>query len=260
MPAYFLRLDHDGFDSTSAVQGAWNTEEQHIAPSLGLLAHVLELDHRGRHEHPMAISRISFDVLGTYAIGPVETSVRVVRPGRTIELAEATLSQNGRAAIIARAWFSQTSDTTAVAGTHLTRMPAPETFPAWEPSTKWPGECVRSVELRRDEEAPGRARFWARPRLPLLEGERVSPTARLIGALDFANGMTPRMPPEEVHFPNLDLTAYLFRAPRDATGWIGFDTTVTFGPNGHGLTDSIIHDEDGPLGAVQQTLTVRPRA
>ena len=68
--------------------------------------------------------------------------------------------------------------------------------------------------------------------------------------------MTVREPPEEVHFPNVDLTAHLVRSP--AAGWLGFDTTVTFGPGGHGLTRSVLHDEHGPLGSVAQTLTVRP--
>ena len=57
-------------------------------------------------------------------------------------------------------------------------------------------------------------------------------------------------------FPNLDLTVHLFRQP--AGGWLGLDTTVSFGPAGQGLTSSVLHDEQGPLGSVQQTLTVRP--
>jgi hypothetical protein len=71
-------------------------------------------------------------------------------------------------------------------------------------------------------------------------------------------GITPRVPPSDAYFPNLDLTAHLFRIP--TAEWIGFDTTVSFGPLGHGLTHSVLHDEQGPFGTVQQTLTIRPRA
>ena len=257
MAAYFRRLDDSHFTATDAVQGAWNTDEQHIAPALGLLTHVLERDHGARHGHPLTMSRVSFDILGVLPIDTVEITTRVIRPGRTIELAEATLSHGGRPAVIARAWFSRDIDTAAVAGTALVRMPEPSTLPAWSAAEVWPGRFVTTVEIRRDETEPGRARFWLRPGIPLLLDEPVSPTARLLGVVDIANGITPRVAPGDVHFPNLDLTAHLFRAPGD--GWIGFDTTVSFGPHGHGLTHSILHDAAGPLGTLQQTLTVRPR-
>jgi Thioesterase-like superfamily len=66
-----------------------------------------------------------------------------------------------------------------------------------------------------------------------------------------------RADPGEVAFPNLDLTAHLLRAP---TGdWLGFDTTVSFGATGLGVTSTVLHDEAGPLGTLAQSLTVRPR-
>jgi hypothetical protein len=74
--------------------------------------------------------------------------------------------------------------------------------------------------------------------------------------LDVANGMTVRAAPGEVAFPNVDLTAHLFAQPAD--GWLGLDTTVTFGADGVGLTTSIVHDERGPIGTSSQCLTVRP--
>jgi hypothetical protein len=61
-----------------------------------------------------------------------------------------------------------------------------------------------------------------------------------------------------VAFPNLDLTLHLLRPP--VGEWIGFDTTVSFGATGLGLTSTVLHDLDGPIGTVAQTLTVRPHA
>ena len=58
-------------------------------------------------------------------------------------------------------------------------------------------------------------------------------------------------------FPNVDLTVHLLHAPRP--GWLGADTTVTFGATGLGATHSILHDERGPFAISIQTLTVRPR-
>jgi hypothetical protein len=39
---YFKRLDEHRFLATKEVSGAWDIEQQHIAPALGLLAHAVE--------------------------------------------------------------------------------------------------------------------------------------------------------------------------------------------------------------------------
>jgi len=69
--------------------------------------------------------------------------------------------------------------------------------------------------------------------------------------------MTVRAAPDAVAFPNVDLTAHLFDQPRGE--WVGFDTSVSFGAAGLGLTSSVVHDIDGPVGTLAQALTVRPR-
>ncbi|WP_414819852.1 hypothetical protein [Sphingomonas sp. Root710] len=129
-------------------------------------------------------------------------------------------------------------------------------MPAWNPSIIWPGGFIASVEARRDEYSLGRARCWVRPSLPLLRGEPVSTTARVMGVVDIANGLTPLFSPTDVAFPNLDLTAHLLRSP--VGEWIGFDISVCSSAVGIGLTHSILHDSIGPFAAVSKTLTVRP--
>lgn len=256
MPAYFERIGASSFHATSAVEGAWSTEEQHIAPALGLITHVIEQDHHARRGSDLQLGRLSFDILGTMLIERVDLEVRVLRPGRTIELVEAVLSHGGRPAVIARAWLMQVADTTELAGSSLPAMPDRDRLEPWSAGELWPGRFVRTVDIRRRQDEPGRAWSWLNPRIPLLEGEPVSPTARLLGLVDIANGLTPRMAPTEVAFPNVDLTCHLVAQPQGE--WIGFDTTVTVGPAGLGLTDTVLHDERGPIGTVQQILTVRP--
>ena len=258
MPAYFERIGATRFRATSAVGGAWDPDEQHVAPPMGLIAHAIEQDHASRRSDRFHLARVSFDILGTLPIDAVEIDVRVLRGGRTIELVEATLSHDQRPAIIARAWLMQTTDTTEIAGSALPRIPSREEFEPFAAREGWLGEFVTTVEVHRHQHEPGRGWVWVRPGIPLLEHEAISPTARLLGVVDIANGMTPRARPDEVFFPNLDLTAHLFREPRGE--WIGFDTTVSFGERGIGLTDVVLHDDEGAIGTVQQILTVRPRA
>lgn len=126
----------------------------------------------------------------------------------------------------------------------------------WDASTVWPGGFIASTEIRRIQLEPGRAAYWVRTPLPLVLDEKVSALAGAAGLFDIANGMTVRVSPKDVAFPNVDLTAHLFTEPRG--DWLGFDTTVSFGPDGLGLTSSVLHDTHGPVGTVSQILTVRP--
>lgn len=255
--AYFLRIDKTRFQPTEHVGGGWNPNEQHISPALGLLAHAVETDRDTRRDDRLPIARLSYDILGTLPIDAIDIEVTVLRAGRTIELVEARLSHAGRAAVVVRAWLMQEYDTAAFAGSPFPRIAAAEAMQPWDPTTLWPGGYIRSVQVRRDQLEPGRASYWLRTDIALIEGERVSATARAVGLLDTANGMTPRAAAEDVAFPNLDLTAHWLGQPRG--DWLGFDTTVSFGANGVGLTHSIIHDAGGPIGVVSQCLTVRPR-
>ncbi len=253
---YFERLGDGRFRATQEVSGAWRVEEQHIAPALGLLGHEVLRDHERRREDRLLLGRLSYDLLGTVPVGEVEIGVQVVRPGRTIELVEATLTHDGRPIVRLRAWLLRPGETADIGGTPFDPLPPPEELTVWDPTSVWPGGFIASVELRRDQVEPGRARFWVRPLTPLLAGEEVSELATYVGVLDIANGMTVREDPRSVAFPNVDLTAHFFTEPRGE--WVGFDTRVSFGPTGLGLTASVIHDVHGPVGTLSQSLTVRP--
>lgn len=255
--AYFERVDEHTFRATEHTSGAWREDEQHVAPALGLVAHAVVRDRAARRPDPYVVSRLSYDIFGTVPVDVVGVDVRLLRPGRTIELVEAELTHGGRTIVLLRAWLLEPRDTADLAGTPFEPLPPPERLPRWEPAQTWPGGFVRSVELHRHLEGPGRGWFWARPTQPLVAGEEVGSLARTAGVLDLANGMTVRADPAAVHFPNVDLTAHLLREP--VGEWLGVDASVTFGRHGVGVTSSRLHDVTGPLGTLVQSLVVRPR-
>ncbi len=254
--AYFIRESPTRLRPTRLVGGAWNPQEQHIAPALGVLAHAIEADRDARGRGHLQLSRVTYEILGTLPLEPVDVEVEVSRPGRTIELVTARLSHAGRPAVEARAWLAAAYDTAHLAGIPLPRVIGSGETPPWSLGDYWLGEFVRSLELRRSQVEPGRAVGWVRTGFELIEGEAVSDTARFLGLVDVANGATPRVPMEQAAFPNLDLTVHLLRAPSGE--WLGLDTSVSFGPTGLGITHSVVHDESGPFGTVVQALTVRP--
>lgn len=254
--SYFHRAGSSSFVATQHVGGAWAKGEQHVAPALGLLVHLVETHRDARREDGLVVARLSYDILGVLPIGRMEARVDLVRAGRTIELVEAVLSHGGRDAVRLRAWLMAPQDTARLAGSALPSVPAPERMPTWDPCTLWPGGFLATVEVRRELTLPGRAAFWVRASQPLLANEATSDLSRAVGVFDIANGMAVRAAPSEVAFPNVDLTAHLFTQPQG--DWVGFDTTVSFGPHGVGVTSSVLHDRRGPVGTLVQALTVRP--
>lgn len=257
-PAYFVALGDGHYLPTEHVSGAWALDEQHVAPALGILCHAVERDLAERRGPELLISRLSYDILGTMPVEECSVTVEVLRPGRTIELVEAVMSCRGRVGVRLRAWLLQPIETMGISGSDHPALEAPETYAEIRGEDLWPGGFVASARIRRSPDAvPGRGQVWVGTDLPLVVGEEHTALAAAVGMFDIANGMNVKVDPRQVHFPNVDLTAHLFRHPR--AGWLGLDTTVSFGAAGLGLTSSVLHDEDGPFGTLQQSLTVRPR-
>ncbi|SKC60616.1 thioesterase family protein [Krasilnikoviella flava] len=253
--AYFRRTGATTFQPTEHVGGAWKTDEQHVAPTLGLLTHLVEADREKRGRDDLVATRLTFDIWGPYRLEEMTTDVRVLRPGRGVELVEAGVVCGGRRVVTVRAWLTATGDTTELAGGAPAPLPGPDETPAWDPTTDWPGAFVASIDVRRTLDEPGRGTVWVRTGHPLVEDEEVSALARTVGLFDVANGMTVRADPRKVAFPNVDLSTHLHRAPEG--GWLGLDTSVVFGADGAGLTSSVLHDERGAFGALAQGLVVR---
>jgi len=256
--SYFTRLTGPRFLPTELTSGAWATGEQHISPMNGLITHEVERFCAERGPDGLAVSRVGVDILGVLTMDPFDVAVSVVRPGRTIELLEAVVTQNDRTAVIARIWRAIAHDTAAVQGGEVEPQPGPEGFDATDLGGIWPGGYIQSVEARPVGAAkPGRAMTWITTRAELVDGESASDLARIVGLVDTANGLSVRQSPDEWLFPNLDLTIHFLRQPTGT--WLGLDTTVVFGPTGLGVTSSVLHDTAGHIGYAAQTLTIRPR-
>lgn len=252
--AFYERIGDHRFHSTLHSQGAWQPGEQHLAPASGLVLAEVER----RLPSDKQVSRVSFDVLGVIHSGEFTIDARVVRPGRSIELIEASMRHGNRTSIRARIWRLAGTDTTHVQGTEWTSLPPPDAMRAQAFSVIWGGGFIGSLEARQEMDArPGRGRSWIRTRYPLVDGETDPPVARFLKLVDAANGLVVREPPSSVFFANIDLTVHFIRQPE--AGWVGFDTRVNFGPTGLGETLSVLSDIRGPVGTAAQSLTVRVR-
>jgi hypothetical protein len=259
MSAYFRRVDDTRFQPTEHTGGGWDPEELHFSPLAGLIVHAIDGHRASRPDAGLLLARISYDILGRLANGVCEVRVETIRPGRTIELLEATLSIGERPVIRARAWMLSEFDTREVAGGAADALPDPDTLTPWPMTSIWPGGYIASIEVRPVEPVqPGRATAWVSTASALVEGEAASPHASYLALIDTANGLAARQSPTSWLYPNVDLTVHLHRQPEGR--WVGLDSTAVFGPTGQGITSSVLHDVAGPIGTAQQMLTVRPLA
>ena len=254
--AYYRELGEGRYHSSVHTQGAWSPAEQHMAAATGLLTHELELF---QPRPDLRMARISLDIHGVIHAGELEVHTRMVRPGRTIELIEAEMVCQGRTAIVARAWRLKTLDSALVAAVEDRLVAHPEDLPEWKGMSPWPGGFIESLDFRVEPgHRPGRGVVWLRSLREMVEGTPTSDLVRLMGMVDTANGVAPRVAPGPASwmFPNVDLQIHMHRAP--VGEWLGLAARQTYGTDGIGLTSAVLHDVEGPFGRSEQILTVRP--
>jgi hypothetical protein len=256
----FYVADGDRFRSTELTRGPWDPGSQHAGPPSGLLARALE-----RVGEPGArVGRITIEILRAVPIAALETSARIVRPGRRVELCEATLADEEGPVMRATAWRLRTRPVELPAGAGEPGGDVPPGPEAGKPGDFFPtGQDVgyhTAMEYRFVRGAfleAGPATVWMRMRVPLVEGEEPSPLVRVLVAADSGNGVSAALDWRRFIFVNVDLTVHLHREP--AGEWVCLDAVTLPEPTGLGLSDTLLLDERGRLGRAAQTLLVDSR-
>jgi hypothetical protein len=247
------------FRSSDWTRGPWDPRQQHAGPPTALLGRAIEgLD--GSEE--FAVARLSVELLRSVPLTVLTVEAQLVRPGRRVQLAEATLSDDDGAIALARAWRIRRDDTPDEES--VNEPPAfvgPEdSLPAggFDP---WNGPSYFSaVEWRAaagDFTRPGPATVWMRLRGELIEGEQPSPLIRVLVAADSGNGVSMELPIQTHLFINTELTVHLFREPDGE--WVCLDARTRIGPESVGLASSVLYDRRGRIGAAHQALLVSRR-
>jgi hypothetical protein len=242
------------FVPSELTRGPWDPNAQHAGPPSALLARAVE---RCQPREGMRVGRIAIDILGPVPLAPLTVDARVVRPGRSVELLEATLAGPDGDLMRASVWRVAAGDQRL---DDDTPPPGPEHgrdgdfFPTGEDvgyHTAMEYSFIRGGFLE-----PGPATVWMRMRGPLVEGEQPSPLERLLVVADVGNGVSAVLDWREFLFINTELTVHLLRPPEGE--WIGVDAVTRL--DGLGLAESVLYDERGRIGRGAQTLLVRRRA
>lgn len=266
MAEAFFEPDGELFRATENTRGPWDPAAQHAGPPAALIARELERLTDGRigdDGPPAQVGRITYEILSSVPIGPVRVEARVARPGRRVEMVEASLSdEEGKTLVRARGWrlrvgevaFTEPPGAPAALPGPDAAQPAPF-FDTGQERGYHTAMEVRFLEGGFVEAGPARA--WLRMRLPLVAGEEPTPLQRAMVVADVGNGVSAPLDWRRYLFINVDLSVHLHRLP--AGEWIGIDAVTTPEPSGLGASDSALYDEEGRIGRAAQTLLIAER-
>ena len=253
--SFYQPLEQDRFASTAATAGPWSEHAQHGGPPAALLGRALEGIDEGT---PRSIGRFTMDLLGPVPVADLTVTTSVLRPGRTVSLRQAEISDDsGRVLARAQGWAFPTGEGPGDHGVPLGHLPSDGHHE--DPPASWARGYLESVEWQWIEGAvtrPGPAVVWMRPRIPLLPGEEMSPLQRLLSCVDSASGASAALDPWEWNFMNTDLTVHVIRPV--VGEWMCLKAQTSLGPGSIGLAASEVYDERGLVARSAQALLVTP--
>jgi hypothetical protein len=259
MAEAFYEKDGDGFIATELTRGPWDPGAQHAGPPSALLGRAIE---RLEGAEGFQVGRVTFEILKSVPIGPVWVGAEVVRPGRSVQMVEASLSNDDGELVRARAWRLRTAPIELPAEVS-TPAPPPGPEQGSQPDFFETGQSVgyhTAMEWRSVGGGflePGPATVWMRMRCPLVAGEEPTPLQRTLVAADVGNGISAVLDWHRYLFINVDLSVHLERMPEGE--WVCVDAVTLPQPSGIGTAESVLSDERGRIGRAAQTLLIAER-
>ncbi len=257
--ALFTRMESGSFQPTALTRGPWSPESQHGGPPAALLARAVE----ATSPASMFVARFTVEFIRPVPITPLTLVSRVVRPGKRVQLVEATLST--AAEPVARAMALRIRIHAGIelpieaAGPLETLAPPDNVDPVRLVPVAWEnfGDALDTRPLIGGLTEPGPSVAWIRLMVPVVRGEDPTPLQRVLVAADCGNGISSMVDIHRYLFINPDLTVYQHRS---ADGdWIGLDANTRLETQGSGLAEAALFDQSGRFGRSLQSLYVDER-
>lgn len=211
----------------------------------------------------MFVARFTVEFIRPVPLVPLMVSSRVSRPGRRVQLIDATLTAEG--VLVARAMalrirFHEGIYLPPEAGGPVECLAPPETVASvrlvpvdWENF----GDALDTRPLVGGLTEPGPSVAWIRLLVPVVKAEEPTPLQRVLVAADCGNGISSAVDFNRYLFINPDLTVYQHRSA--AGEWIGLDARTRLERHGAGLAEAALFDQSGRLGRSLQSLYVDER-
>lgn len=259
VPDAVFHLDGDRAVPTELARGPWSPDAQHGGAPAALLARTVERFEPGPADF---VARMTIELLRPVPLAPLTVRARTLRPGKRVQLVEASLLDDDVEVVRATALRLRTADLALpVPEPAPLDLPPPDASSAFQirfdPDRELPLGFWKAVELRQARGSwmeSGAATVWFRLQVAVVAGEEPSPFQRVAAAADFGNGVSAALERGKYLFINPDLTIYLHRPP--VGEWVALDAFTFAEANGVGVAESALSDEQGRIGRSVQALLV----
>jgi len=238
-------------------RGPWDPNAQHGGAPAALIVRAFEELPSG---DGLALARVTYEFVRPAPVGPVEVRASVVRPGKRVQLLEASMVADGVEVVRARGLRIRLADGGPAVAQEAAPPPGPEHGrPAEIRPPHRPMFALDAIEIVFVAGAwgGGPCTAWFRLRAPIVGDETPSPLQRLAAAGDFGNGISATLSWDEYLYINPDLTLYVEREP--VGEWICLQSQTRIAPGGIGIAESVLYDTRGRVGRATQALLVAPR-
>jgi acyl-Coa thioesterase superfamily protein/acyl-CoA thioesterase superfamily protein len=248
------------FVASELSRGPWDANAQHGGAPAALIVRAFE---GLPAAEGLDLARVTYEFVRPAPVGPVEIRAEIVRPGKRVQLLEASMLADGVEVVRARGLRVHRAQAEAASPAG-----ADGAGPSADPEAGRPAElsvpfrpmfALDSVEIRFVDGAWGQnpCAAWFRLCRPLVSGETPSGLQHLAAAGDFGNGISAALSWDEYLFINPDLTLYIERQP--VGEWICLSSETRISADGIGIAESVLFDERGRVGRATQALLVAPR-
>ena len=257
--ALFTRTESGALLPSALTRGPWTPDSQHGGPPAALLARAVE----ATAPASMFVARFTVEFIRPVPIAALTVTSRIVRPGRRVQLVEATLSSATEPvaqAMALRIRIHEGIDLPPEASGPPETLAPPDTVaPVRLVPVEWEnfGDALDTRPLIGGLTEPGPSVAWIRLVVPIVAGEDPTPLQRVLVAADCGNGISSAVDIHRYLFINPDLTVYQHRAAGGE--WIGLDARTRLERQGSGLAEAVLFDERGRFGRSLQSLYVDER-
>jgi hypothetical protein len=250
--------DGDTFVPSEITRGPWDPNAMHGGAPGALLARAVERFEPGPASH---VARLTIDLLRPVPLAPVRVATRMLRPGKKVQIVEATMLSGDTEVVRMTALRLREAPVELPSIPELREQlePGPGGGDSYEDTGPLDfGHAMHFAHARGSFETRGPAAVWFRLKVPVVAGEEASPLSRVVAAADFGNGISSSLDWNEGWtFINPDLTVYLHRLP--VGEWVGLDAVTWPDERGVAVADSGLYDESGRIGRAVQSLLLDRR-
>lgn len=251
----FFRKDGERFLPTRAGIGPWTADSLHGRVIVGLLGAEIECRHGSNDYMP---ARLTVDMYRLPDLSPVEVVTRVIKDGYRIKVIDAEFISGGVSAGRATCQLLRRTENP---GGNVWRpnpwvAPAPADIPPLEASRSPMGGMWKTRPISGAFGTVGERKLWMAEVRELVEGETLTPFARVAVAADFASPFA-NAGDQGLGYINTDVTVYLHRLP--VTEWVGFEVFNHGATDGVAIGECLLHDEQGPIGSASCTALAQKR-